>query len=187
MLMIPRVRQSINERDWFAKIDLNDACFQIPIWDRHWRFLQFVFDGRQYEFQVLLLGISPVLVPLQQKEIQILNYLDDYGVHLAVLLDHVQHLSLRLSTQFLGLVIDSQAGLLSLTKERQLSFRNCLSQFRLGAGVTWRLCLRLLGLMMSSVQAVPLALLHMWLVQRCFMGQGPRSRLDTMVQPFSYS
>lgn len=196
-------------------VDLEDAYFQVPIWNRHWRFLRFVFDCREYEFQVLPFGISlaprtftrcmeAALAPLRQKGIRILNYLDDWLLcadtearcreHLLILLDHIQHLGLRLNlkksrlepsqkTQFLGLVVDSQAGLLSLSEGRHQSLRSELSRFKLGARVTWKQCLRLLGLMASAVQVVPLALLHMRPVQRCILSQGlsPRSRSDTPV------
>lgn len=43
MLKVPKVRQAISARDWFTTIDLNDTCFQIPIWQGHCRFLRFEF------------------------------------------------------------------------------------------------------------------------------------------------
>lgn len=58
MLTVPRVRQAIAAGDWFATIDLKDAYFQIPIWQGHWRFLRFGFEGRIFEFCVPPFGIS---------------------------------------------------------------------------------------------------------------------------------
>lgn len=58
MPTVPRVRQAIVAGDWFATIDLKDAYFQIPIWQGHWRFLRFGFEGRIFEFRVLPFGIS---------------------------------------------------------------------------------------------------------------------------------
>ncbi|KAL7376525.1 hypothetical protein ABVT39_009880 [Epinephelus coioides] len=60
-----------------------------------------------------------------------------------------------------------------LTLERQQAFRTCFALFLLHARVNWGLCLRLMGLMAATVQVVPLALLHMWPVQRCLLGLGP--------------
>ena len=215
MLTVPRVRQSILQGDWVATIDLEDAYFQIPIWEGHRRYLRFAFNGRTFEFCVLPFGISlaprtftrcmdAVLAPLRREGIRILNYLDDWLVcarsegqcssSVARLLQHIEHLGLRLnrkksklqpsqSTEFLGMCLDARAGTMSLTPVRQVALRACLSQFRLGAKVPWWLCLRLLGLMASTVHVVPLALLNMRPVQRCLLGLGlcPQRDLLTMV------
>ena len=130
---------------------------------------------------------------LRQGGIRILNYLDDWLVcavskeqcrhHVARLLNHVQGLGLHLNhkksrlkpsqvTTFLGTVLDSRRAMFALTLERQQAFRTCLATFQLHALVNWRLCLRLMGLMAAMVQAVPLALLHIWPVQRCLLGLG---------------
>ncbi|XP_078025738.1 uncharacterized protein LOC144463846 [Epinephelus lanceolatus] len=200
-LTVPRVRQAVTAEDWFATIDLKDAYFQIPIWRGHWRFLCFGFAGRVYEFQMLPFGISlaprtfsrcmdAALSPLRQRGIRILNYLDDWLVcavseeqchhHVALLLEHVQRLGLRLNYKksrlqpsqvmtFLGMVLDSRRATVTLTLERQPALRTCLALFQLHARVNWGLCLRLMGLMAATVQVVPLALLHMWPVQRCLL------------------
>lgn len=215
MLTVPRVRQAVSQDDWFATIDLDDAYFQIPIWENHWRFLRFEFKGRTYEFRVLPFGISfaprtftrcidAVLAPLWRQGLKVLNYLDDWLIaasteqlcrnHVSILLEHIQGLGLRLNTnksrlepaqvtQFLGLIVDSRSATVTLTLERQEAITACLSQFRLGANVSWRLCLRLMGLMAAAVQVVPLALLHMWPVQRCLLSLGlcPQRSLPTEV------
>lgn len=82
MLTVPRVRQSVCRGDWFVTIDLKDSYFQIPIWERHWRFLRFVLNDKTYEFRVLPFGISlaprtftrcmeAVLSPLRQKGVRV--------------------------------------------------------------------------------------------------------------------
>ncbi|XP_061576587.1 uncharacterized protein LOC133442594 [Cololabis saira] len=204
MLTIPRVRQAVTMGDWFATVDLKDAYFQIPIWPGHWRFLRFGFEGRRYEFQVLPFGISlaprtftrcmdAVLAPLRLQGLRILNYLDDWLVcaaseelchhHVALLLEHIQALGLRLNyrksklqpsqvTTFLGTVLDSRRAVITLTQERQQAFSACLGHFQLRSRVSWGLCLRLMGLMAAMVQVVPLALLYMRPVQRCLLGLG---------------
>ena len=118
MLTAPRVRQAINQGDWFATIDLKDAYFQIPIWRGHWRFLRFQSGDRTYEFMVLPFGISlaprtftrcmeAVLGPLRLRGLRVLNYLDDWLVcaqtqqrcrdHVSRLLRHIKKLWLQIN------------------------------------------------------------------------------------------
>ncbi len=59
MLTVPRVRQAILQGNWFAVIDLEDAYFQIPIWEGHRHYLRFAFNGRTFEFCVLPFGNKP--------------------------------------------------------------------------------------------------------------------------------
>lgn len=88
MLTIPRVKQAIQSGDWLATRDHKDACFQIPIWEGHRRFLRFACDGKVFEFCVLPFGISlaprtftrcmdAVLRPLQWEGLRILKYSDN--------------------------------------------------------------------------------------------------------------
>lgn len=118
MPMVPRVRQAIVAGDWFATIDLKDAYFHIPIWQDHWRFLRFGFEGRIFEFRVLPFGISlaprtftrcmdAALAPMRLRGVRVLNYLDDWLIcassdeqcrsHVALLVSHIQALGLRLN------------------------------------------------------------------------------------------
>ncbi|XP_030008050.1 uncharacterized protein LOC115431636 [Sphaeramia orbicularis] len=137
--------------------------------------------------------MDATLGPLRRQGLRILNYLDDWLIcaqteeqchcHVQMLLMHIQYLGLRINDkkcnlqpsqaiQFLGMWLDTRTGLVALTPARQDSLRECLELFYLGARVTWKLCLRLLGLMAAAVQVVPLALLHMRPVQRCLYGLG---------------
>lgn len=68
--------------------DLLDAYFHIPISPDHKWFLRFAFQWRALEYNILLFGLSlsprtvmtcivAGLIPLQQRGIQVFNYLDD--------------------------------------------------------------------------------------------------------------
>lgn len=110
--------QAVLQGDWFATIDLEDAYFQIPIWEGHRRYLQFAFNGRTFEFCFLPFGISlaprtfrrcmdAVLGPLRREGIRIQNYLDDWLVcarsevqcsrAVTWLRQHLEYLDLRLN------------------------------------------------------------------------------------------
>ena len=136
--------------------------------------------------------MDTVLGPLRRQGLRVINYLDDWLIcaqteqqfrrHVQML-SHIQDVGLCINdkkcslqpaqtTQFLGMWLDARTGLVRLTRDRRDSLSDCLAHFRLGTRVTWRLCLRLLGLMAAAVQVVPLALLHMWPVQRCLFSLG---------------
>ncbi|KAI2645853.1 Transposon Ty3-G Gag-Pol polyprotein [Labeo rohita] len=62
---------------------------------------------------------------------------------------------------YLGLRLNSDQYQAFLSEERIRSIRGCLSLFQKGRKVPFRLCLRLLGLMASTVSVIPLGLLRM--------------------------
>ncbi|KAL0151550.1 hypothetical protein M9458_053132 [Cirrhinus mrigala] len=62
---------------------------------------------------------------------------------------------------YLGLRLNSDQYQAFLSEERIRSIRSCLSLFQKGRKVPFRLCLRLLGLMASTVSVIPLGLLRM--------------------------
>ncbi|XP_067313977.1 uncharacterized protein [Pseudorasbora parva] len=118
--------------------------------------------------------------------LQILTYIDDWLIiadsrekvlwDTSRVLAHITSLGFRVNVNkskftpsqrviFLGMELDSVSMRARLSQERILSLTNCLSQFREGARVRYRTCLRLQGLMASSIQALPLGLLRM----RAFM------------------
>lgn len=68
---------------------------------------------------------------------------DKRNVHMSVLVNHIQSLSLCINmqksklepsqvTQFLGLILDSKKTIVTLTLERQQTIKECISQFRVG-------------------------------------------------------
>ncbi|XP_052473657.1 uncharacterized protein LOC128030230 [Carassius gibelio] len=126
------------------------------------------------------------LAPMRMSGLRILTYIDDWLIiaeskekvlqDTCRVLTHITSLGFRVNVGksnftpsqnviFLGLELNSVSMRVRLSQERVLSLMNCLSQFREGAKVQYRTCLRLQGLMASSIQVVPLGLLRM----RAFM------------------
>lgn len=123
---------------------------------------------------------------MRMSGLRILTYIDDWLIiaeskekvlqDTCRVLTHITSLGFRVNVSksnftpsqnviFLGLELNSVSMRARLSQERVLSLMNCLSQFREGAKVQYRTCLRLQGLMASSIQVVPLGLLRM----RAFM------------------
>ncbi len=89
MLTQKRIFGCVRPLDWFAAIDLKDAYFHVSILPRPRPFLRFAFEGRAYQYKVLPFGLSlsprvftkvteAALVPLRERGVRILNYLDDW-------------------------------------------------------------------------------------------------------------
>ncbi len=89
MLTQKRIFGCVRPLDWFAAIDLKDSYFHVSILPRHRPFLRFAFEGRAYQYKVLPFGLSlsprvftkvaeAALVPLRERGVRILNYLDDW-------------------------------------------------------------------------------------------------------------
>ncbi len=107
-------------QDWFAAIDLKDAYFHVSILLRHRPFLRFAFEGRAWQYRVLLFGLSlsprvftkvveGALTPLREVGVRILNYLDDwlilaqsreqFGDLRDLVLRHLSQLGLRVNCE----------------------------------------------------------------------------------------
>ncbi|XP_076155099.1 uncharacterized protein LOC143138537 [Alosa pseudoharengus] len=131
--------------------------------------------------------IEAALIPLRQSGLRISAFLDDYllcaatreqaQLHTAALIGHLSslgfninhtksHLSPSQTIEYLGVQIDSLSFRATLSEERIKAFHQCLSLFRRNKTVSFRTCLRLLGLMASSTAMIPFALLRMREFQR---------------------
>lgn len=77
--------------DWFTFIDLKDTYFHVPIVAHHQPFLQFAFQGRNYQFKELPFGLSlspmvftrcvaAALVPVLAEGVRVLPYIHDWLV-----------------------------------------------------------------------------------------------------------
>ena len=48
----------LQPNDWLGKIDLKDAYFVVPIWEKHQKFLRFVWKDSLMEFACLPFGLA---------------------------------------------------------------------------------------------------------------------------------
>ncbi|KAL0192436.1 hypothetical protein M9458_010732, partial [Cirrhinus mrigala] len=141
--------------DWFLSLGLKDAYFHIQIAPHHRRFLRFAFEGVAYQYTVLpFLSLAPrtftkcmdaALLPLRQKGIRILNYLDDWLVLAQSEAElHLECLGLRVNLSksvlhpsrqilFLGAIFDSTQLRAMVMPERALAIRQLAGSFRAGA------------------------------------------------------
>ncbi|XP_073319983.1 uncharacterized protein [Pagrus major] len=151
MLTVPRVRQAINQGDWFATVDLKDAYFQKPIWRGHWHFLRFQSGDRTYEFIVLPFGISlaprtftrcmdAVLGPLHRQGFRVLNYLDNWLVcaqtqqmccnHISRSLRHIKKLGLQINEKKSDLEPSQVTQFLGMTLDSRAASISLIAQRR---------------------------------------------------------
>ncbi len=206
MMTQKRIFGCVRPLDWVAAIDLKDAYFHVSILPRHRPFLRFAFEGWAYQYKVLPFGLSlsprvftkvaeAALVPLRERGVRILNYLDDWLIHAQsreqlcahrdLVLRHLSQLGLRVNWEmsklvptqrisFLGMELDSVNQTARLTQERAQSVLNCLKTLSGRTAVPLKLFQRLLGHMAAAAAIVPLGLLHMRPLQHWLHGQIPR-------------
>ncbi|XP_034564504.1 uncharacterized protein LOC117830473 [Notolabrus celidotus] len=131
--------------------------------------------------------VEAALSPLRSSGIRIFSYIDDYLIcshsreqairDSAAVTGHLRNLGFNINwgksrlqpsqyTEYLGLSINSLSYRVTLSEGRLTSLMHCLSLFERGKVISFRLCLRLLGLMASVISVVPLGLLMMRDFQR---------------------
>ena len=78
------LKELMKPGDWFAKLDLKDAYFTIPMHSSQRKYLRFVLQGKTYEFNCFPFGLSsapwtlkPVAALLREMEVQMVIYIDD--------------------------------------------------------------------------------------------------------------
>ncbi|KAL0176639.1 hypothetical protein M9458_028969, partial [Cirrhinus mrigala] len=187
MLTLKQILSHVRPGDWFLSLDLKDA-----------RFLRFAFEGVAYQYTVLPFGLSlaprtftkcmdTALLPLRQKGIRILNYLDDWLVLAQSEAElHLECLGLRVNLSksvlhpsrqisFLGAIFDSTQLRAMVVPERALAIRQLAGSFRAGALYPLKRFQRMLGLMASASPVLELGLLRMRPLQRWLKPQGSTS------------
>ena len=85
---IHTLKELMKPGDWFAKLDLKDAYFTIPMHSSQRKYLRFVLQGKTYEFKCLPFGLSsapwvftktlkPVAALLREMGVRMVIYIDD--------------------------------------------------------------------------------------------------------------
>ena len=112
------VLRSIRNGDCMFSIDLKDAYFQIPIHPDSHPYLQFIFKGQVFQFQILCFGlcmapqlftrvISPISEWVHQRGVRLLRYLDNWLIVAESLPPLFHHRSLLLQLyRDLGIAIN---------------------------------------------------------------------------------
>ncbi len=154
--------------DWFMSLDL-----KVPF-------------GMSLAPRTFKRCMDAALSPLQQMEICILNYLDDWLIlaqsevvstsHKTLLLSHLRCLGLRVNfaknilsssqrVSFLGTVIDSVQMTATVSVERATIIQCHMASFKEGTARLLKAFQRMLGLMATASPVLQLGLLHMRPIQ----------------------
>ena len=59
MTTVADIRNSIQQDYYFVSIDLTDAYYSVPLHESAWQYVRFVWNGKVYEYHVLLFGLAP--------------------------------------------------------------------------------------------------------------------------------
>ncbi|XP_053296886.1 uncharacterized protein LOC128456655 [Pleuronectes platessa] len=137
--------------------------------------------------RVFVKCVDAAIAPLRERGIRVATYLDDWlllarseqeaAAHTSIVLTHLADLGFVVNREksvltpsqeiaFLGLTLNSLTYTARLSAERVHTFRSTLSHFAITRRVTYGLCLRLLGLMASTILVVRLGRLYMRDFQR---------------------
>lgn len=164
--------RSVRTSDWFVTINLADGYFHIAIHPPHQKFVRFAYQGRSYKYKAITFGLSlskcleAALAPLRNSSIRIYYFLIcSYSCEQAIensttLISHFRDLGFNINwaksrvnpvqhTEYLGLNLNSLSYRVTLSEGRLKSLTQCLFLFQLGKCVTFRLCMRLLGIRAS--------------------------------------
>ena len=115
---INSLRHLIVKGDWMVKLDLKDAYLTVPVFEGHQKYLQFLWEGKVYQFVCLPFGLAsapwaftkflkPVVAFLRSLGCRLVIYLDDLilldqcKIRLMQTLSFVKHL-----LQVLGFIIN---------------------------------------------------------------------------------
>ncbi|XP_067443675.1 uncharacterized protein [Thunnus thynnus] len=163
MLTHASLLRLVRQEDWFTSIDLK--CYEYCV-------LPF---GLSLSPRVFVRCMEAAIAPLRQQDIRLATYLDNWlllaqseqeaGTHTRTLIRHLSDLGFMVNAEksmlspaqsiiFLGLSLDSVSFTARLSVERVKTFRTCLALFCPHRSVRFRLCLRLLGLMVCHSRSL---------------------------------
>ena len=120
----PHVKGSSKEGGLLSKSGLKDAYLTVPIWEKHQKYLRFLWRDSLLEFACLPFGLAsaprvftkllkPVLSFLRQRGIRLIAYLDDFLIMAESKQLALQHAATTLNIlEGLGFVINYQKSLL---------------------------------------------------------------------------
>ena len=176
----------IKQGDHMVKIDLKDAYLHVPIHPTHRKYLQICIGGKRYQFKALPFGLNvapqvftrvlkAALLPLRERGIRMVAYLDDICVmaetetqaqeHGAAVVSHLQSLGFIINTkktclipmqcrEFLGLVVNSTDMTLSVPAEKLRKIKREASQVLRAETWPLRKLAATIGLMNSVCRAM---------------------------------
>ena len=168
---------------FMTKLDLSDAYYSIPIDKHSRRYLQFIFEGKLYQFKVLVFGLNtapkifskcmkPVVAFIRLKGILIIIYLDDilltartyheclcqtnFAIDLGFRINREK--SQLIPSQhipFLGFVVDSTTTTIGLPLEKIASIQSLAATLKESSQpVTLRSLSRFIGMCTATRPAV---------------------------------
>ena len=124
MESIHMLKDLLRKDDYLVKVDLKDAYLTVPIWEKHQKYLRFLWRDSLLEFACLPFGLAsaprvftkllkPVLSVLRQRGIRLIAYLDDFLIMAESKQLALQHAATTLNIlEGLGFVTNYQKSLL---------------------------------------------------------------------------
>ena len=124
MESIHMLKDLIRKDDYLVKVDLKDAYLTVPIWEKHQKYLRFLWRDSLLEFACLPFGLASaprvftkllksVLSVLRQRGIRLIAYLEDFLIMAESKQLALQHAATTLNIlEGLGFVINYQKSLL---------------------------------------------------------------------------
>ena len=132
METLQQVSSQVQPGDYLVSLDLKDAYLHVPIHPEDRRFLRFSIHGRQYQWKVLVFGLStsprvftkvmaPIVSYLRSHQVYVYPYLDDWLVRAASIQEVIRSRDLVLQViQRVGLILNAKKS--HLTPSQDLVF-----------------------------------------------------------------
>ncbi|KZS09973.1 Uncharacterized protein APZ42_025673 [Daphnia magna] len=84
---INTLRHLIVKGDWMAKLDLKDAYLTVPVYEDHQKYLQFLWEGKIYQFVCLPFGLASAPWAFTELLKLVVAFLRSLGCRLVIYLD----------------------------------------------------------------------------------------------------